>query len=153
MTDSEARNETNVDHVKRGCVVSFSGIDGAGKTTQIDAIAARLRAMGLRVRLIRFWDDVACFRRLREESSHKIFKSERGIGTPEKPVQRRDKNVHTRYMTSVRLLVYALDTARLGLKLPRLKRDSDVVIFDRYIYDELANLETRNLFVRAYSLF
>jgi thymidylate kinase len=39
---------------KRTLLVSFSGIDGAGKSTQIEALSARLAADGLRVRLIRF---------------------------------------------------------------------------------------------------
>jgi len=35
--------------------VSFSGIDGAGKSTQIEALCARLKEDGLQVLLIRFW--------------------------------------------------------------------------------------------------
>jgi len=41
----------------RTLLVSFSGIDGAGKSTQIEALSARLAEDGLRIRLIRFWDD------------------------------------------------------------------------------------------------
>jgi thymidylate kinase len=45
---------------KRRCkLVSFSGIDGAGKGTQIERLCTQLKAAGLRVLLITFWDDVA----------------------------------------------------------------------------------------------
>jgi precorrin-6A synthase len=37
---------------RRPVVVSFSGIDGAGKSTQIEALAARAREAGLRVRVV-----------------------------------------------------------------------------------------------------
>ncbi len=46
--------------------VSFSGIDGAGKSTQIDALRSQLIEAGLRVRLITFWDDVARLKGIRE---------------------------------------------------------------------------------------
>src|SRR4051794_39082195 len=93
------------------CVVTFSGIDGSGKTTQIDAALAWLGEAGFRVRLLRFWDDIAMLGWLRETTSHTLFKSEKGIGSPEKPVQRRDKNVRAWYMTVARLFIYLLDAA------------------------------------------
>jgi len=125
-------------------LISFSGIDGAGKTTQIESLRQCLEANGIRVTSIRFWDDVATLKRLREASSHSLFKSEAGVGSPERPVNRRDKNVQSWYMVPVRVLLYLLDSLRLRAIVNRLRRSSaDVVIFDRYIYDELANL---NLF-------
>jgi len=36
-------------------IVSFSGIDGAGKTTQIHALIDWLRGAGLRVELLTLW--------------------------------------------------------------------------------------------------
>ena len=47
-------------------IVTFSGIDGAGKSTQISALEAWLRAAGLRTRVLTFWDDVVVLSRLRE---------------------------------------------------------------------------------------
>src|SRR5256885_12541553 len=129
---------------KRPLLVSFSGIDGAGKTTQIDALSAHLREAGLSVQLIRFWDDIATLRFLREGMSHTLFKSERGIGTPQRPVERRDKNVRTWYMTIARLFMYLLDALHLAFVLAtRSKAHAEVLIFDRYEYDELANLDLR----------
>ncbi len=41
-------------------IVTFSGIDGAGKTTQINSLSAYLSQRGFRVAHVVFWDDVAC---------------------------------------------------------------------------------------------
>ncbi len=52
----------------RTVYVSFSGIDGAGKSTQIDALREHLENDGLRVRVVRFWDDIARLKAIRETS-------------------------------------------------------------------------------------
>ncbi len=122
-------------------IVSFSGIDGAGKSTQISHLEAWLRRSGLRTRLLTFWDDVVCFSRYREFMSYKAFKGDRGVGSPEKPLLRRDKNVSSWPVTMMRLGLYFADAVNLRLKVRAARKsDADVVIFDRYIYDELANL-------------
>lgn len=131
--------------------VSFSGIDGAGKSTQIDALHAAAERAGMRVRTIRFWDDVARWTGLRETSGHKIFKGDKGIGSPSNPINRRDKNVRSWKMTCVRLLLYTADAISARLTMARIARtDADFVIYDRYIYDELANLNLGNPLMRAY---
>jgi thymidylate kinase len=146
------RRETLPMPRKRPFFVSFSGIDGAGKTTQIDALLIYLRDAGLRVRVRRFWDDIAVAGAARETLSHKLFKSEKGVGSPEQPVQRRDKNIRGWYMTVARLLLYLLDAARLTfLVLTASQKDADLVIFDRYLYDELVNLDLQKPMTRAYA--
>jgi thymidylate kinase len=136
----------------RPLVLSFSGIDGAGKTTQIELLANVLRASGMRVLLIRFWDDVAALRWLRETTGHTLFRGEKGVGAPDKPVRRRDKNVQSWYMLPVRLCLCVLDAVRLSLRFAELKRrnDVDIFIFDRYLYDQVANLNGKNRFIHAY---
>ena len=135
----------------RTTFVSFSGVDGAGKSTQIQALYATLSQLGLRVRVIPFWDEVALLTGLRENAGHKIFKGQKGIGTPSAPVERRDKNVRSWPMTCLRFSLYLLDAFSLRSMRTKLeKSEFDVVIFDRYIYDELANLNLRNPAVRAY---
>ena len=79
--------------------VSFSGIDGSGKSTQIDALCGRLEQDGRHVVLIRFWDDIAKLTGLRETAGHRIFKGDKGIGHPSAPINRRDKNVKSWPMT------------------------------------------------------
>jgi len=127
---------------RRTMLVSFSGIDGAGKSTQIGNLHNWLSEAGLRVRVMAFWDDVAVLGRWREFSTHTLFKSEKGIGSPDKPVNRRDKNVRCSYMTPVRFFLCLLDAIHLRRVVRRVLAgdEFDVVIFDRYLYDQLATL-------------
>ena len=137
---------------RRKCIIiSFSGIDGAGKSTQIEALSRYLESCGHRVRLYTFWDDVVAFSRHRESLSLRVFQGEKGVGTPERPIARRDKNVSSWYVVVLRLFLYWFDALRLVATTVRCKSDgSEVVIFDRYIYDELANLPLRYWPVRFY---
>jgi thymidylate kinase len=122
-------------------IISFSGIDGAGKSTQINGLETWLRGAGVHTQLLTFWDNVVVLSRFREFMSHKAFKGDRGIGSPERPLSRRDKNVTSTPVTLMRFGFYLLDVLNLRRTVSRLKKsDIDVVIFDRYIYDELANL-------------
>jgi thymidylate kinase len=131
--------------------VSFSGIDGAGKSTQIDALCARLRESGLSVRVVRFWDDIAQLKNIRETTGHKVFKGDKGIGSPEKPIERRDKNVKSFPMTCVRLFIYFVDALSTRRVFKRLQNSGeDLIIFDRYTFDEFANLTLSNAVIRAY---
>src|SRR5436305_13660943 len=132
-------------------LVSFSGIDGAGKSTQIEAFCSHLRESGLQVSLFTFWDDVGAVARFREHASLTAFKGDKGVGSPDKPIVRRDKNVRSWYLTSLRLLLYLLDAVSLCSVVAR-SADSgvDFIVFDRYIYDELANLPLQNRMIRLY---
>ncbi len=140
--------------VHRPVLITFSGMDGAGKSTQIENLCAWLEARGHLVHRLAFWDDAVVLCRWREEFVHKVFKSERGIGAPGKPVRRRDKNVRKWYLTPVRLGLYLLDAINLRRVLARARcSGASLIVMDRYIYDELANLSPRNPltapFVRA----
>jgi thymidylate kinase len=132
-------------------IVSFSGIDGAGKSTQIGALQGWLDSSGVRVKLLTFWDDVVAFPRFREFMSHAAFQGDKGIGTPEKPLHRRDKNVTSWPVSAMRFVLYFADAVNLCRVVRRIRRsDTEVVIFDRYIYDELANLPLNPLPVRVF---
>jgi thymidylate kinase len=136
---------------RRPLLVSFSGLDGSGKSTQIDALERHLSAQGLRFVRLAFWDNVVVGKRYREGFVHKVYKSEKGIGAPGKPVQRRDKNVRKWYLSIARHMLYALDSVHLCEVVARSRRGSpDVVIMDRYIYDQLANLPLSNLLSRGF---
>jgi thymidylate kinase len=136
---------------QRSTFVSFSGIDGAGKSTQIENLRAHMKDAGLRVELVIFWDDVARLTHLRAVSGHTLFKGEKGVGSPDKPINRRDKNVQSWGMTLVRYFLYFVDAVSLRLVVKRaLRSGAEFIIFDRYAYDELANLNLRNPFARAY---
>jgi thymidylate kinase len=131
--------------------ISFSGIDGAGKSTQILALCQRLAEHGLRVRQIAFWDEIARMTRLRESAGHSIFKGDRGVGSPSAPINRRDKNVRSWPMSCFRLFLYFIDALSARAVMNRARRsDVDVVVLDRAIFDELANLTLSNQAIRVY---
>jgi thymidylate kinase len=133
-------------------LITFSGVDGSGKSTQIASLQSALHAAGLRTRRLAFWDHVVVGARYREGFVHKVFKSERGIGEPGKPVRRRDKNVRGWHLTVSRHVLYLMDTFRLCyvVAAEQMKVGVDVVILDRFIYDELANLDLGNRFTRSF---
>jgi len=136
---------------KQPMLISFSGMDGAGKSTQIAGLRAYAEDLSLRVTQLAFWDDVVVLKPYREGFVQKVFKSEKGIGSPEKPVARRDKNVRGWHLTFVRHGLYALDAIHLSSVANRIRKsDADLVIMDRYIHDELANLPLDNPATRAY---
>lgn len=135
-------------------VVSFSGIDGAGKSTQIEALCRFLDARGLRWKLYTFWDDVAAFSCIREMCSIRLFKGDKGVGSPDRPIQRRDKNVTTWPVVLFRLAIYVADAFCMRRVFREATSETaDVVIFDRYLYDEWANLPQQRWAVSAYIWF
>jgi thymidylate kinase len=132
-------------------LISFSGMDGAGKSTQIDHLKSVAEQHGLQTTVLTFWDNVVMLSRYREGFVQKVFKSESGIGAPGKPVNRRDKNVRGWHMNLVRHGLYSLDAAHLPFVISKAHRKgADVIIMDRYIHDELANLPLSRALTRAY---
>jgi len=133
-------------------IVSFSGIDGSGKSTQIEKLRSRFAESGLSVEIISFWDQVATFKRLRESAGRAIFKGDKGVGSPSAPINRRDKNVQSAPMTLFRWAVYFIDAVSARAVTKRAQRlHCDLVILDRSIYDELANLDLTKSVHRMYA--
>lgn len=134
-------------------LVSFSGIDGAGKSTQIERLHSRLTANGVAVVQLAFWDNVVFLPHFRAAVSQKVLRGEQGIGAPHRPVRRNDKNARKWYLTLARSPFYLLDVLRLRRVVAKVRQaNPDVIIFDRYIYDQLANVSTHWL-GRAYVRF
>lgn len=132
-------------------LISFSGIDGAGKSTQIDNLRNHLEQSGRTVQIITFWDDVATLKQFREGVGHKVFKGDKGVGSPEAPIHRRDKNVQSPLVNLSRLALYFGDALSLRGTVRRVTQsNADVVIFDRYLFDELANLKLSSAAIRTY---
>ncbi len=135
-------------------LISFSGLDGSGKSTQIQNLVDYLEDRGIVVKTLAFWDDVVVGTHYREDFVHKVYGSERGIGVPDRPVNRRDKNVRKWYLNLARHFLYLADAMHLRLVVRKARRlPVQAIIMDRYIYDELANLALSNpltrWFVRA----
>ena len=146
-----ATDDPNFLPANRPLLVTFSGMDGAGKSTQIANVRACVERSGGRVVLRAFWDDVVVGTRYRESFSHAVLKSEKGIGAPGKPVARRDKNVRSWYLNAARYVMYFADALSLARTVRQLRQlSADVIIFDRYIYDQLANLPLGSALVRLY---
>jgi len=126
-------------------IISFSGIDGAGKSTQIEALQTWLIHSGHKVSTLTMWDDVVVGARWRELASQRAFGGDQGVGSPEKPIERRDKNVTSGPLAIIRWCLYLADALSLSLRVRRVQQacSHDVLIFDRYIYDELANLSLK----------
>ena len=135
---------------KRAFLVTFSGMDGSGKSTQIEHLLKCLEARRHSTRLIAFWDDVVVLSRYREGFVHRVYKSQRGVGAPGKPVERRDKNVRRWYLNLARYVLYLADALHLARVVAKERHSAEVVIFDRYIYDEWANLPLENALTRWY---
>lgn len=132
-------------------LITFSGVDGSGKSTQIQGVLDLLQGSGYRVRRLAFWDDVVVLTRYREGFVHKVYKSEPGVGAPGRPVNRRDKNVRGWHLTLVRHILYLLDTMHLRWVVRREARNQpDAIVMDRYIYDQLANLPLHNPLSRLF---
>ncbi len=130
--------------------VSFSGIDGSGKSTQIERLHNSLLQSGVSVLRLAFWDNVVFLPQFRAGVSHELLRGELGVGVPGRPVRRRDKNERKWYLTLARSPFYLLDVLSLRRIVAKARRShADVVIFDRYIYDQLANLSA-NLPGRVY---
>jgi thymidylate kinase len=147
----DSRNEQRTAD-RRPFLISFSGIDGAGKTTQIEQLSSCLQAVGLRVVQLSFWDDVAVWSNLRAGVGQRVADSQGSdemAGTPFVP--RNNKHIRKWYLTAARSGLYLLDVLRLRSVLgSEPVRDADVVIFDRYVYDQIANIDSQSLAARAY---
>jgi thymidylate kinase len=131
-------------------IVTFSGIDGAGKTTQIDRVSACLVDHGYRVARASFWDDVAFLSTLRAGASLVAFRKEKT--QREGVLLRNDKNFFAWYLTLARSVLYLFDALSLSRIVSRWRTgDVDFVIFDRYLYDQLAQIRSRRWIARAYS--
>jgi thymidylate kinase len=135
----------------RPFVISFSGIDGAGKTTQIERATSHLEAQGLRVLRLSFWEHVAVWSNLRAGIGYRARDREEARRADLVFSPRNNKHIRKWYLTAARSGFYLLDIARLQQLFARQNmKEYDVVIFDRYIYDQIANVYSQSLAARAY---
>ena len=130
-------------------VITFSGIDGAGKTTQIEKLSTYLAQAGIPVHNLTLWDDVALFQEARSKFSRAVLQSEPGAGAVGRPVERRDKNAQAAPLLLGRSILYVLDMISLRHTLRNVRSEiGGVIIFDRYLYDQLAALPMNRWLLR-----
>ena len=135
-------------------LISFSGMDGSGKSTQIERLASDLANAGLTVKRMQFWDNVVAFSSMRAGFSKRVLQSDGEVGSPDKPANRNDKNAKKWYLTLGRHVLYFFDAVKLRQVTSRiLSSDVDVIIFDRYLYDQLATLPLQRSITRSYANF
>jgi len=132
-------------------LITFSGIDGAGKSTQIEKLRNYLSGEGIRLRQLAFWDHVAVFRKARSGFSKHVLQSDGSIGSPEKPAARRDKNLQSWPLSVGRSLLHLMDMVNLWRVVRKEKQPGTVIIFDRYIYDQLAALPVERWWARGFA--
>ena len=136
----------------RPVLISFSGIDGAGKSTQIEKLRQYLTASGIPIVELTFWDNVAVMPRLRSGFSRRVLQSDGAVGTPERPAHRRDKNAQSWPLLIGRSLLHFLDLISLSRVVRKARAaNGGVIIFDRYIYDQLAALPLNSWLARVYA--
>jgi thymidylate kinase len=137
----------------RPFVITFSGIDGAGKTTQIEHLSSSLQERGLRVLRLSFWDDVAVWSKVRARAGDGSEETGHADPVEERPfAPKNNKHIRKWYLSTARAVLYLLDVARLRrLLASQPAKGYDVVIFDRYIYDQIANLYSQSFAARSYA--
>jgi thymidylate kinase len=127
-------------------------MDGSGKSTQIETLCRHMTRAGLPVLKLAFWDDVVGLSKLRASFSLRCLNSTGEIGSPGKPARRNDKNNRAWYLLLVRSLLYVLDALKLRRVVAKMRRSHrGVMVFDRYIYDQLATLPLEYAITRAYA--
>lgn len=133
-------------------LITFSGIDGAGKTTQIEQLSELLQKLGFRVTRLSFWDNVAVWSGLRAGVGGTVPMPEDAGELDGNPfVPKNNKHIRKWYLTMARSGFYVLDVVRLRRLLASYPaRNSDVVIFDRYVYDQIANIDSQSFAARTY---
>jgi len=132
-------------------IITFSGIDGAGKTTQIEMLTSNLQSLGFSIARVCFWDDVAVLPDLRAGLSLRAFQ---GSKQKESTSLRSDKNVRTWYLTLLRSPFYLLDTLSLRRVIAQVRaQHADYIICDRYCYDQIVQIRSHSWAPRMFKRF
>jgi thymidylate kinase len=127
-------------------------MDGSGKSTQIENLCNQLTQAGLPFVRLEFWDNVVAFPRWRAGFSHKFLKSDGGVGAPGKPVNRNDKNNRDWYLIMARSALFLFDAFNLRRVVAKTRaQGARIIVFDRYIFDQLATLPLETAVARAYA--
>ncbi len=139
--------------VTRPFLITFSGIDGAGKTTQIEHLSLCLRKRGLRVLRLSFWDHVAAGSKIRAGVGYQAAHCDQPDRLADGSfIPKNKKHIRKWYLTVARAGFYMLDVARLRrLLASQDAMAADVIIFDRYIYDQIANIYPQSFGARTYA--
>jgi dTMP kinase len=123
--------------------VAIAGVDGAGKSTQVELLEERLRARGLAVSTIWCrWDPVIARPAVRLLG---LLARHRQAATPGASVTERRRSIRARALANPwaarawRALMVVDYGLRMAPAVRRARRKSDVVILDRYWHDVMVD--------------
>lgn len=139
-------------------LITFSGLDGAGKTTLIHGLKAAVEKKGCSVTVLTMYDDIALYSFLR--SIRNRIKGVKGAGVhaegitlsgqPQAMVDKNNSSWLVRLIYGVarspfvRRCVYFFDLLiLLAVRFHEEKIKKNVLILDRYFYDSLADVAGR----------
>ena len=137
---------------RRGAIVTFSGVDGAGKTTQIDLLEAALQADGHRP--VRLWYRPGYSPAL-DRLRGAVRALRPGALPPPGPSARREATFARPGVRRTWAAVALLDAlVHYAVRVRALRAAGRVVLCDRYVWDGLLDLELRfpDLGVRRWPL-
>lgn len=124
---------------KHNMLITFSGLDGAGKTTQINLFADYLRANNYKFKCLTMYDDISFSKFIRG-----LYKNKSRISEPvdkNKMGYRYDKNRKEPGIVFCRKLAYCIDLLIfISKKIYYQNFKKCLLVMDRYLYDSLANL-------------
>ena len=122
-----------------GRLVSFSGIDGAGKTTQINTLMQRLKEK--KYSIVYLWSRGG-YTRWFDYLKKSIRKASNGAIPPSGHSLKRDKMISHRMIGRVWLFLAILDLIRLyGANVRWQLLYGNIVICDRYLWDTLIDFK------------
>lgn len=129
-------------------LITFSGLDGAGKTTLITELALALESSGRTVTRLTMYDDIGLYsviRRIRGNPTELPKDPDQQRSVPDGERQRPARPVLQAALGVLRArplkrLLLPLDLSLFLVKRSRVMRKADVLILDRYFYDSLVEL-------------
>ncbi|MDB4349545.1 thymidylate kinase [Omnitrophica bacterium] len=120
-------------------LITFSGLDGAGKTTQIELFADFLRKNNYKIKRMTMYDDISSSASVRRLFAKKAKKPPALYNT--NILYRYDKNRKDFKIVFFRKITYIFDLIILRIKILYYESlRKNILIMDRYLYDSVANL-------------
>jgi thymidylate kinase len=120
-------------------LITFSGLDGAGKTTQLTLLTQYLRNNNIKYIRMQMYDDISTSAFVRKIFKRKL--TETIIHNTTGKIYRYDKNKRNSELVFMRKVTYIIDLIIFIIKKVYYEKlRGRLIVMDRYIYDSLANL-------------